>query len=175
MKYKINLIKEDKRKKNLLDKIIYFSLYYLRYILVFTQLVVIIVFFYRFKLDQEIIDLKDRLNQKKEIVQISKNLLEEARKYELKLNYIKPILDKQNQQLEKVNYLLSIFPNDIYLETMSIDEDEINLSGFSYNNKIIKLFYNRLIRDKKFAEVNLSDLKKTNIGYVFNLQLKKFL
>ena len=66
MKYKINLLLP--KEKNWLDKVIYFGLNYLRYILVITQTVIIMVFFYRFKIDQEIVDLKDAVKQKQEII-----------------------------------------------------------------------------------------------------------
>ncbi|QQR63494.1 hypothetical protein IPH70_03205 [Candidatus Roizmanbacteria bacterium] len=78
MTYKINLL--SKQEMSLIDKTLYFFLNYLRYILVFTQIIVIGVLFYRFRIDQNIIDLKDSLDQKKEIVQAVKPLLDEAEK-----------------------------------------------------------------------------------------------
>jgi hypothetical protein len=60
-------------------------------------------FFYRFKVDQEIIYLKDAVAQKKEIVNISQSLLKEATAMELKVNQIKPILQKQNYALDELN------------------------------------------------------------------------
>ena len=65
MKYKINLI--TRRKEKVVDKVIYFVMNYLRYILVITQIIVIGVFFYRFKIDQEMVDLQEAVQQKKEI------------------------------------------------------------------------------------------------------------
>ena len=76
MKYQINLLQE--KEKDISGKIIYFALHYLRYILVVTQIVVIAVFFYRFKIDQEVIDLRDELKQKQEIVQVSSPLLKRS-------------------------------------------------------------------------------------------------
>ena len=74
MRYKINLL--EKKDIGLLDKLTFFSLNYLRYIIVITQLVVIGVFFYRFQIDQKIIDLKEGVEQKKEIVKIVLPLLD---------------------------------------------------------------------------------------------------
>ena len=56
------------------EKVLYFSLHYLRYIIVLTQITVIAVFFFRFKVDQEIIDLKEKVTQKQEIFKITKPL-----------------------------------------------------------------------------------------------------
>ena len=68
MRYKINLL--EKKDIGLLDKLTFFGLNYLRYIIVVTQLIVIGVFFYRFQIDQRIIDLKEAVEQKREIVKI---------------------------------------------------------------------------------------------------------
>jgi len=68
MRHRINLL--EKKEQSLLDRLTFFGLNYLRYIIVITQLVVIGVFFYRFQIDQRIIDLKEGVEQKKEIVNI---------------------------------------------------------------------------------------------------------
>jgi len=110
MKYKINLLPEKER--DFLDKGIYFVVHYLRYVLVITQIVVISVFFYRFKIDQEIIDLKDELQQKQEIVAVSGSLLKEAEIVDLKTKQIREILVNQALFAEPFTYFLDTFPND---------------------------------------------------------------
>ena len=63
MKYKINLLSKRLNKQSFLKKLNYFTYNYLRYILVITQLVVMSVLFFRFSIDQRIIDLKDEIYQ----------------------------------------------------------------------------------------------------------------
>jgi len=172
MKYKINLLTE--KKDSVPDRIIYFSLNYLRYILVITQIVVIFVFFYKFKVDQEIIDLKEAADQKKEIIEVSQSLLKDAAAAEFKINQIKPIIDKQSHLIEEINYLLSVFPEPIFLSKMIIDEDKISMGGSSSNVLVIKQFYQKLLKDKKFTQVNLVNLKKAEINYEFTLILSQY-
>ena len=128
MKYQINLLKE--KEKDISGKIIYFALHYLRYILVVTQIVVIVVFFYRFKIDQEVIDLRDELKQKQEIVQVSNPLLKEAQAIDLKTREIKDILDKQSSFQQMLSYFLSVFPNKMRVTHMVINEKEWNLREY---------------------------------------------
>jgi hypothetical protein len=172
MKYKINLL--AKKKESIVDRIIYFSLNYLRYILVITQIFVIFVFFYRFKVDQEIIDLKDAVAQKKEIVNISQSLLKDAAAMEVKINQIKPILQKQNYVLDELNYILSIFPESISVSKMSINDKEMALDCSTDNSTIIKIFYQRLLKEKKFKQINLVNLKKNETDYTFSLILSEY-
>lgn len=172
MRYQINLL--SKQEKSFLDKLIYFSLNYLRYVLVITQIVVIFVFFYKFKVDQEIIDLKEAVDQKKEIIEISRPLLKEAEAAEFKINEIKPILKNQTNLLNEFNYLLSIFPEPLFLTKFSIGEKEITLQGHSQDANVIKQFYLVMQKDHKFKNINLKTLKKTEMGYDFVLTLAGF-
>src|SRR3990167_863968 len=107
MRYKINLI--EKKEVGLLDKLTFFGLNYLRYIIVITQLVVIGVFFYRFQIDQRIIDLKEAVEQKKEIVQIVLPLLNEAAKIDKKTSIIDEAILEQKKFSEMVDYFFVIF------------------------------------------------------------------
>src|SRR3989339_2271771 len=111
MKYKINLLPQ--KETSLIEKLMYFALNYLRYIIVITQLVVIGVFFYRFQIDQRIIDLKEAVDQKKEIVKIVLPLLNEAAKIDKKTLIINESIQKQNKFREMFDYFLSTFPETI--------------------------------------------------------------
>ncbi|PIV09486.1 hypothetical protein COS31_02075 [Candidatus Roizmanbacteria bacterium CG02_land_8_20_14_3_00_36_15] len=172
MKYKINLMIE--KKESLLDQIIYFSLNYLRYIIVITQIVVIFVFYYKFKVDQEIIDLKEGVDQRKEIIQVSQPLLKEAEAVESKINQIKPILKEQNSLLSQFNYVLSIFPEPIFLIKLRLDKDNLFLDGYSEDASAIKQFYYQLKNDKKFKKASLNNIKRVGLKYEFNLVLSQY-
>ncbi len=169
MKYQINLIK--KKKQTVFDKAIYFSLNYLRYILVITQIVVIFVFFYKFKVDQDIIDLKEAVAQKKEIIEISEPLLKLAETTEKKIDLIKPILLTQKKQQSFFQYFLSVFPENLYLSEMSLRQDVVEIEGYAYDPTIIRIFYYRLIKDDKFKQVNLKSIKKGDLGFEFVMEL----
>ena len=85
MKYKINLIGNKNNKKGVISKLNYFFFNYFRYILVLTQLVVISVLFFRFSIDQSIIDLKESINQQEEVLKAVKPILDETQRVDLKL------------------------------------------------------------------------------------------
>ena len=106
MKYKINLLPQ--KETTIAEKVMFFLLNYLRYIIVITQLVVIGVFFYRFQIDQKIIDLKESVMQKKEIVEIVLPLLNEASRIDQKSQEINKVIKKQQNFNEMLKYLLSI-------------------------------------------------------------------
>lgn len=172
MKYKINLL--EKKDVGLLDKLTFFSLNYLRYIIVITQLIVIVVFFYRFQIDQSIIDLKDGVDQKKEIVQIVLPLLNEAVKIDRKTSIIEKTIVKQENFSTMVNYFVASFPETIILTNMEIKNESIKVTGDANNPQHLQAFYLFLKKDNKFKEVMFQNINKTETGYNFVLFLDKF-
>ncbi len=173
MTYKINLL--SKKDVSLIDKTLYFFLNYLRYILVFTQIIVIGVLFFRFRIDQNIIDLKDSLAQKKEIVQAVTPLLEEASRVNQQSVAIRKVTAQQEHKLVALNYILSVFPEAVVLTTLSINDTTFTLKGTSTDPRQLQLFYTRLQADKYFKTVTLSNIRRVNEGYVFDLVLDSFI
>jgi Tfp pilus assembly protein PilN len=172
MKYRINLItiKKDKLANQLLD----FIASYLRYILVITQIVVIIVFFYKLKTDQEIVDLEESITQKQEIFNVAKPLIDEYLLYIYKNNQIEIFLSKQDQLQSQLDYLLAQFPKDVFLTKMGYIHDELTITGYSTNPDLIRSFYYQLQQDKRFNKLNFESITRNNTGFVFGMKLAGF-
>lgn len=169
MKYKINLLTIHKEKP--LDRVIYFTLNYLRYILVITQIVVIGVFFYRFKVDQEIVDLQDTIDQKKEIVLVSQPMIKLAKQNSFKLGQVEDIVKKQKNFLNSIDYVLSIFPEKFLLNSFSLAGGNISMMGTTQDISNVNLFLNRLRKEAKFTKIELQNITKKDNGFEFIFQL----
>lgn len=172
MKYDINLI--GKKQQNVFDKALYFFLNYLRYILVITQLVVIGVLFFRFRIDQNIIDLKDSIDQKKEIVTAVKPIINESKKVDNQFTSIKKIIKNQETFSKKLAYITSIFPQTIVSKNFDISTDEVIIDATAQDPKHLQLFVARIKKDRKFLSADLTNVKKDAFGYSFSLTLKNF-
>jgi len=154
MKNRVNLLLP--KEQNVSGKIIYFALHYLRYILIITQLCVIGVFFYRFKIDQQIIDLKDELEQKREIVIVSDPMIKEAEAIDIKINAIGSILDKQEVTKKMLTYFFSIFPKKLTLDKLEAVGDTIIVTGIAEDPQILNI--QRTVTGYKFL-FDLSSFK----------------
>jgi Tfp pilus assembly protein PilN len=173
MKYQINLL--PKREQTSIDKITYFALHYLRYILVITQLVAIGVFFYRFKVDQDIVDLKDTLTQKKAIVDNTQELLKSVKDIDTKIKNVKGLYTKQDHIEKEYLYVIAKVPPDIKVQTVSVDPDGIKFSGEALAIETVRLFYEQIREEKLFKLVNLSNINKSETGFTFDLTLSGFI
>ena len=173
MKYQVNLLSE--RHQSPIDRITYFSLHYLRYILVITQFVTICVFFYRFKVDQDIVDTRDLLMQKKAIVEATTTLLEKVKELDGKIKNIKALYTKQDALQQLYSYYFQSLPGDVNIVSLTIASDGIHSEGSAANIETVRAFYDKLQSDKKFKSVSLKNISKTEEGYEFSLELTQFI
>lgn len=170
MKYQINILK--KKELTFFEKLIYFFLHYIRYIVVLTQIVVIFVFFYRFKVDQEVIELKEMINEKQEIINVTHPLIEQAEIIDFKTNNAKVIINKQKQFINNFNYILSIIPERITLNKFEINHSEIKLSGITSDINSIRFLYEKIRREGKFKDATIDKITKDNLNFDFLISIK---
>lgn len=169
MKYTTNLF--PKKEETAIDKITYFALHYLRYILVITQFVTICVFFYRFRADQQIVDLKDTLTQKKAIVDSTQNLLTNVKELDFKIKSIKDLYTTQETFQATYSYIFQNLPQDVTLNSLTIEGSSLSLQGTTQNIEVVQAMYEKLQDDKAFTEVTLDGITKSENGFSFRLEL----
>ncbi len=171
-RYDINLI--IKQKPDPQQALIYFLLNYFKHILVITQIIIIAVFMYRLKLDIEISDLTDTYYSNREFVEVAKPMLKDLEERSWLSNRIGQELNKEAIINQMIEYLIQIFPRDFVLTSIRVDHDKMIIEGNSIDYLTIMRFYNRLRKDKKFEDVKLGNIVKTEFFFRFQFSLGKF-
>lgn len=172
MKYRINLA--SRKEMNYVDKTLYFFLNYVRYILVITQLTVLGVLFFRFSIDQNITDLKDSIAQKREIIKVFQPSFQDAAKVNTQLNAIQNIINDQTFQTQSLDYLLARFPKDVSLNKLNLKDGVYTLSGITISSEVLRNYYLLLKKENRFKQVDLSNIKRDESGYLFTLTAGKY-
>ncbi len=173
MKYTINLLLP--KKKGIVDSVMYFAFNYLRYILVFTQLIVIGVFFYRIKVDQDIVELREELTHKYEIFETAQPTVDFFKDISSKTDNINRILSKQETFDSMISYLFDDrFPRAFDIEQMSVESESISFNGTAPALTDIKIFYERMQQEERFKKVSLNNIKRQEGGYSYVFHLEEF-
>ena len=172
MKYLINLF--PRPKQNTSEKIIYFATHYLRYILVITQFVAICVFFFRFKVDQEIVDLRDRLHQKESIITATEDLIGRIQEIDSKMRHVKTIIQSQDAFRKEYTYFFSVLPQDIIISNVGISSQKVTIAGDSTTIDPIRTLNDKLVEDAQYKTVNLINIEKSDSGFSFNMELAEY-
>lgn len=169
-KSSINLI--PRQNKTFVDKLMFFLLHYFRYIIVLTQIVVISVFFARFSLDQQIVDLKEEFTDRQAILEVVRPFIDEAEAYVSKQNDAKEIMSIQADFLDDFSYMLSVIPTDVRLDSLQKSDKLIHISGFSNSILSIKRLFIRLAKEERFLNIKMSELiGASDVGYTFGIDV----
>lgn len=148
----INLVPKDPFFATPIGKVLKWALSIGRYIVIFTELVVIISFVTRFSLDVQVTDLNEAINQKQVIIESYGDLESEVRAVQKKI-------DQYNQVAQQTNLadifpeLSQITPSDVKLDELSITPGTVSMQGVATTNASLNTFINNLQLAPNFREV----------------------
>jgi Tfp pilus assembly protein PilN len=157
---KINLLPKRDLATTALGKVLKFSLTYGRYIIVITQLVVLGAFFSRFRLDRELTDLYDSVEQKRAIVEALSEFETEIRLIQAKLSQIKSFKQNQDAIRNSLESIKTILPPGNVLTNLGISQDEIVIQGTSEDNQTLAALIRQTGNSDKFSSVKFNQIHK---------------
>jgi len=150
---------------NLLSKKIFNWLFYVvRYVLVFTELVVIVAFLSRFTLDPKNSDLSDAMRQKKAILTVYSDFENEYNLLNQKLQTISTLYNKQPLYSPYLLALAQSTPQDVVFKTLTIKNTTVDitaqLSIYAYQENAIIDFISQLSLNPQIKVVNVINIEK---------------
>lgn len=173
MRYAVNLF--PPRKITLAQRIGYFTAHYLRYAIVLTLGVVIIIFFLRVRVDQELADEHERLAMRRAIVEATKPLRAQLERIKVKIDQIDVVYASQDKLNSQMSYITSVIPTRINVQSISLGEDTTQISALTGDYRIIPTFVAKLINDGAYESVQVTKVDKEAQGrYAFVVVVKGY-
>lgn len=160
----INLLPKKRLEERPLGKFLKWCLTYGRYIIIATEVIVLIAFFSRFKLDRELTDLHESIKQKKAIIIAATEFEKEVENIQERLNQIKTLEEEQFFYAKLMEYLEKIVPSDVVLERLSLNPKEISLSGTSLTNHGFVTLLSNFRSSKSFSNIRIEAVTKNKYG-----------
>ena len=159
----VNLLSKDPFSESFIGKVLMWALSIGRYIVVFTELVVILSFLSRFTLDRQMTDLNSKINQQLLIVQSYGDLEESFRSLQDKLEFVRSQTEKNNIEdvLEKI---VSRLPPDVKLVKLSVRNDTVSISATTLSSGGMSRFINGLRANKEFTDIKLSSVTTDSLN-----------
>lgn len=149
-----------------------------KYILLTTQLVVIVAFLFRFKLDRDLDVLNENIAQKQEAVIAYQDLEHQARIVQDQLETLKAINQNQLVFGNTLGILAQITPLEVEFENISLSQRSISLEGTSLSEAGLATLLNGLRNRPEFNQINLNSVSSggaKNPILTFTISLKPFL
>ena len=141
--FKINLVPKDPFFQSPLGRTLKWALSVGRYIVIFTELVVIISFATRFSLDRQVTDLNDAIVQKESIIDSYGDLEDNVRLAQQKIENYQQV-SQQATVIDIFPKLTELTPTDVRLESLVIRGASINLEGVTRSQSALKILITNL-------------------------------
>ncbi|HNS94652.1 MAG TPA: PilN domain-containing protein [Candidatus Woesebacteria bacterium] len=173
MRYAINLF--PSRQPKVVERLGYFALHYVRYALVIVLSIVLVVFFLRVRVDQDLVDQKEKLAMQRTIIQATQPLRADLEYAQRKVTLINSIFEKQGNLLDKLSYVNEVLPKAVRTQSIQVQEKGIIIEGKTSDYRIIQQFFARLTSSEKFDKVQLTRVQReASQQYTFTLSLEGY-
>lgn len=169
----INLLIKNKAGNSLSEQFLAWILTYGRYIIIITQIIVLSVFFFRFKIDRDHTDLKERVTQKQAILESLTDMETEIRRIQARLANIQTISTNQDSLLKVIRFLQQRTPSDTTFTNLILNSERISFLASSGNLRSFSFMLRQLQLGKNFSEVTLQDMNRKANGRIdFKIEAK---
>lgn len=167
----INLVPKDPFFSTVLGKTLKWALSAGRYIVIFTELVVIMSFITRFTLDRKVTDLNSSINQKKNIILSYGNIEENFRTIQEKISQYKQT-EQETNIVDTFANISKVMPEGIVLQELAIRPTSVIISGKTLSQNAFNLLINNLQISSDFLNINVSEIESSTVepGLFFNIK-----
>lgn len=154
----LNLLPKEIWEKGLAGQLLSWLIAVGRYIVIFTELVVISAFLYRFFLDRQLTSLRASIKNKQATISSFGSLETNFRLAQTKLNFIKEA-DANLRILRALNSLSQITPADATLTNLTIDDRQVFIKGRVASQSGLATLLSQAQSQPDFADVILENVQ----------------
>lgn len=159
-KKEVNLLPQEEFEQKPVGKFLVWALNIGRWIVIVTELIVIIAFLSRFKLDRDLADLYEEIRAKQAIINSLGEFEQKFRFTQDRLSLISQ-LDKDQPSISLVLSAVSqSVPADVVLNKLSLEQGSVALGGLALSENGLKTFLNALAHSPILSNINLSNVSK---------------
>ena len=159
-KTQINLLPQEDFEKSPLGKFLIWALNVGRWIVIFTELVVILAFLSRFKLDQDLSDLYDSIREKQKAVEYSATFEQNFRITQRRILDIQLLEGRQLKTDQIMAEVVRITPQDITYQSLAFGDNNIFVTAVALSETGLSQFFSNLLASNMFKDINIGAISK---------------
>src|SRR3989338_4206982 len=173
----INILPQDPFYETPVGRVMAWASTVGRYLVIFTELVVIISFASRFKLDRDLTDLNSAVLQKSQIVDSYGELEKDVRVTQIKTGYVVQQKDGYSS-IDILDTVTRSLPYDVVLTTLQVFSQEIQITGIALTPEALAQMVRNLQTQPTIANLFVDQIKSNSQGgagleFIIHMQLKQ--
>jgi len=160
VKREISLLPDESNNNSFSARVIRYLTTVGRYIIVFTELIVISAFISRFWLDRQNSDLSESLRQQKAILESTSEFEKEYTSLQGRLKYISDNYKNQPNYIENIKAIVSSVSPDVFFQKLSVNPDDAILSLYSYQEDSLVSTIVNMSLNPNFSAIDIRKIEK---------------
>jgi Tfp pilus assembly protein PilN len=167
----INLLGESDMEHTPMGRIIGWAITYGRYIMIGTEIVVLLAFISRFSLDRKLTDLKEEVSQKQNIIQANQDFEKDIRALQDKLAKIKALRAQPNTAIPLLQTFQTILPSGMYLKSLNMEDGRVTVAAVAGSTGAFAQFIANIQNAKTLSNIEIGDIARDpilGIQFVFS-------
>lgn len=167
----INLVPKDPFFQTPLGKTLRWALSVGRYLVIFTELVVIVSFATRFTLDRQVTDLNDAIGQRQRLIESYGTLESDFRVVQAKIDTYKQI-EQQGNIVEIFPKISEVIPDGVKFQELTIFPDKLSFSGLALSQNTLNTLITNMQLSKSLFNVKVEKIEsagESSPGYIFSM------
>lgn len=164
---RIDLLPKPVVEERKATRFLNWSLTYGRYIIIVTELIVLLAFFSRFRLDQQLTDLHESINQKQAIITSLSNFERDVRRLDDRINKIKEIDRDATVYLDALSILDTLLPEDVILSKIEFTGSHVTIQATAFARSGFSRFVQNVKRSPLIRAVTVESIAKPESGAGF--------
>lgn len=156
----INLLGDSDMDHTPVGRIVGWAVTYGRYIMIGTEIVVLLAFISRFSLDRKLTDLKEEVTQKQDIIEANLSFEKDIRALQDKLEKIKVLINQPVNPLTAVSLFQTILPQGVYLKSYDLNKNTLTVQAVAGSTDAFAQFMRNLRSSTYLSGIDIGDISR---------------
>lgn len=166
----VNLLQRTDSEHTAVGRITTWAVTYGRYIMIGTEIVVLLAFIARFSLDRKLTDLKEEISQKQAIITANAGFEQDIRNIQDRLSKIKTTATGQTKPIDLFTVITSSLPPDVYISTLDYSVNRLSIEAIAGSSEGFSQFLAVFAATPGVRDVEIGDIQKQpNRGIQFKV------
>lgn len=159
----INLLGDQDLGHSPVGRILSWATTYGRYIMITTEILVLLAFISRFSLDRRLTDLNEEISQKQAIIEANSSFEAEFRGYQERIQTIKTLMGSQGKLQTVLEELVRVVPPDVHFTSLTLGEGKLTAKTTAISTSGFAQFLANLTQMKALQNVEVGEIKKNPV------------
>ncbi len=156
----INLLERSDLEHSAVGRITTWAVTYGRYIMIGTEIIVLLAFIARFSLDRKLTDLKEEITQKQAILVANAAFEQDIRNVQDRLTKIKSLTSNQTKPADLMLFLQTVLPPNVYTGSIDISSEKLIIEAIAGTTEGFSQFLTSVAANRDIQELEIGDIQK---------------